>query len=120
MTWFCRPRDPQEQHGFYLIGAAMKRRRVALGWTQRLLEAQSGVDQTVISRIENGKQYGIRWSRFALLVDALGGFGAPAGRELWPSPTPPPPGPRTPVIDLTGESDSGEDETDSDDLEEAV
>ena len=35
---------------------------------------QSGIDQTVISRIENGKQYGIRWSRFALLVDALGGF----------------------------------------------
>ena len=53
---------------------------MALGWTQRQLEAQSGVDQTVISRIENGKQYGIRWSRFALLVDALGGFGGPAGR----------------------------------------
>ena len=118
MTWFGRPRDPQEQHGFDLIGAAIKRRRVALGWTQRLLEAQSGIDQTVISRIENGKQYGIRWSRFALLVDALGGFGGSTGRELWPIPTPRPPGPRTPVVDLTGEnvSDSG----DLDDLDEAV
>ena len=74
MTWFERPRDPQEQHGFDLIGALVKRRRVSLGWTQRYLEAMSGIDQTVISRIENGKQYGIRWSRFALLIDALGGL----------------------------------------------
>ena len=73
MTWFERPRDPQEQHGFDLIGAIVKRRRVSLGWTQRYVEAVSGIDQTVISRIENGKQYGLRWSRFALLVDALGG-----------------------------------------------
>ena len=74
MTWFERPRDPQEQHGFELIGATVKRRRVSLGLTQRHLEALSGIDQTVISRIENGKQYGLRWSRFANLVDALGGF----------------------------------------------
>ena len=84
MTWFGRPRDPQEQHGFDLIGVEIKRRRLALGWTQRMLEAQSGIDQTVISRIENGKQYGIRWSRFALLVDALGGFGV-RGRPWAPA-----------------------------------
>ena len=89
MTWFGRPRDPQEQHGFDLIGARDQASpRVALGWTQRYLEAQSGIDQTVISRIENGKQYGIRWSRFALLVDALGGFGA-AGRLAGPGPVRP-------------------------------
>ena len=74
MTWYERPRDPQEQHGFELIGAMGKRRRVSLGWTQRYLEGQSSIDQTVISRIENGKQYGLRWSRFANLVDSLGGF----------------------------------------------
>ena len=68
------PRDPQQQHGFDLIGALVKRRRLWLGWTQRKLEAVSGVDQTSISRIENGKQYGLRWSRFADLVDALGGL----------------------------------------------
>ena len=84
MTWFERPRDPQEQNGFNLIGAEVRRRRHALGWTQRHLEAYSGVDQTVISRIENGKQYGIRWSRFALLVDALGGLAPPPPREPWP------------------------------------
>ena len=75
MTWFDRPRDPQEQHGFDLIGVEIRRRRLALGWSQRVLEAYSGIDQTVISRLENGKQYGIRWSRFAMLVDALGGIG---------------------------------------------
>ena len=79
MTWFQRPRDPQEQHGFDLIGATIKRRRASLGWTQRYLEAQCGIDQTVISRIENGKQYGLRWSRFADLVDALGGFDVALG-----------------------------------------
>ena len=73
MPWYERPRDPQEQRGFDLIGATVKRRGVSLGWTQRYVEAVSGIDQTVISRIENGKQYGLRWSRFAVLVDALGG-----------------------------------------------
>jgi transcriptional regulator with XRE-family HTH domain len=72
MTWDQRPRDPGQQRGLDLIGAALKRRRLSLGWTQRYLEARSGIDQTVISRLENGKQYGLRWSRFADLVDALG------------------------------------------------
>ena len=51
-----------------------------------MLEARSGIDQTVISRIENGKQYGIRWSRFATLVGSLGAFGTTAAR---PRPGPP-------------------------------
>ncbi len=69
-----RPRGPQQQAGFDLIGISIKRRRLALGWTQRYLEMMSGIDQTVISRIENGKQYGLRWSRLAELVEALGGL----------------------------------------------
>ena len=69
-----RPRDPQQQHGFDLIGASVKRKRLWLGWTQRKLEAESGIDQTNICRIENGKQYGLRWSRFADIVDAMGGL----------------------------------------------
>ena len=115
MAWFDRQRDPQEQHGFDLIAAEVKRRRVALNWTQRMLEAYSGVDQTVISRIENGKQYGIRWSRFALLVDALGGFGPLHAREPWPGSRLPPPAPQT-VVDLS----TGEIDADSDDWNEAV
>ncbi len=79
----------------------------------------AGIDQTVISRIENGKQFGLRWLRFADLVDALGGlegvsnppdliakapFGvsrADADRVEF---VPPP----IPTIDLTGDLDGWE------------
>jgi transcriptional regulator with XRE-family HTH domain len=75
MTWFGKGhRDPQRQHGFDLFGETLRRRRRWLGWTQRQLEAYSGIDQTVISRLENGKQYGLRWARLADLIDALGGL----------------------------------------------
>ena len=75
MAWFeHRARDPQRQHGYDLFGRTLRRRRVSLGWTQRQLEAYSGIDQAVISRLENGKQYGLRWSRLAELIDALGGL----------------------------------------------
>jgi transcriptional regulator with XRE-family HTH domain len=82
--WFGQ-RNPQELRGFELIGVEIKRRRHTLGWSQRTLEAHSGVDQTVISRLENGKQYGMRWSRFALLVDALDGIGPSAARRHRPT-----------------------------------
>jgi len=75
MSWQeQRPTDPQQQHGFDLIGASIRRRRLAIGWTQQLLEVYSGLDQTVISRLENGKQHSLRWWRFAELVDALDGL----------------------------------------------
>lgn len=83
-----------------------------------MLEAQSGIDQTVISRLENGRQYGIRWSRFALLVDALGGLGPLPAREPWPGLPPSPPDrvtTPTRVVDLS----ASEDESDAD-WDEAV
>ena len=52
----------------------IKRRRVRAGLTQRELESLTGIDQTVISRLENGIQYGLRWSRFAILVAKLHGL----------------------------------------------
>lgn len=106
----------------------VKRRRLALGWTQRVLEWRSGIDQTVISRIENGKQYGMRWSRFADLVEALGGLDVGQRTRPWPPapahetdegglsamdglPDPPdrPPKPIQ-VIDLSGGLDASEDD----------
>ena len=81
MAWVDEYRDPGQQRGFDLIGAMIRRKRHWLGWPQRVLEAQSGIDQTVISRIENGKQYGLRWVRFAELVDALGGLDIPDPAE---------------------------------------
>jgi transcriptional regulator with XRE-family HTH domain len=85
MTWNPRPRDPQQQRGFDLIGAMVRRRRLALGWTQRYLESQCVIDQTVISRLENGRQYGLKWSRFADLVHALGGLDVAPVERPWPS-----------------------------------
>jgi transcriptional regulator with XRE-family HTH domain len=84
MAWFERPRDPQQQLGFEMIGAMIRRRRIHLGWTQRNLEAYSGINQAVISRLENGKQSGLRWSRFAELVQALGGLDVAPRARPWP------------------------------------
>jgi transcriptional regulator with XRE-family HTH domain len=63
-----------EQNGYDLIGSFIKRRRLAIPLTQRQLEHLTEIDQTVISRIENGRQYGLRWSRFARLVAVLEGL----------------------------------------------
>jgi transcriptional regulator with XRE-family HTH domain len=68
------PRHEREQRGYDLIGATLKRRRRLASLSQRELERLTGIDQTVISRLENGRQYGLRWSRFALLVEALDGL----------------------------------------------
>jgi len=53
------------------IGRAVLRLRLYLGWTQRQLEAASGVDQSTISRLERGVHLGISTRRLALLLDAL-------------------------------------------------
>lgn len=66
--------DARAIRGFRLIGRMVLRRRGRLGITQRQLESLAGIDQTVISRLENGKLGGLRWSRFAELVAALGGL----------------------------------------------
>src|SRR4029077_7825853 len=101
VAWDQRPRDPQQQDGFDAIGAMVRRRRGWLGWSQRYLELRSGLDQTVISRIENGKQYGIRWSRFATLVGAMGGLEIPdATQTPRPKPRKRARGRRLEVIDL--------------------
>ena len=52
----------------------LKRRRVLAHLSQRELERLTRIDQTVISRLENGRQYGLRWSRFAHPRRALDGL----------------------------------------------
>jgi transcriptional regulator with XRE-family HTH domain len=76
--------------GLALLGRVVKLRRGQRGLSQRQLETLSGVDQTIISRLENGKLYGLRWARFARIVEALGGLDVslPApGAPAWPVPT---------------------------------
>ena len=85
------PNDRRVLRGLVFIGRVVKLRRNQRAISQRELERLSGVDQTVISRLENGKLYGLRWARFARIVDALGGLDVSA-----PVPEPPAwPGPET-------------------------
>ena len=63
----------KEVAGLKLLGAQVKRGRYARGWTQRRLEEVSGVDQTTISRLENGRLISLRLVRLAALAGALDG-----------------------------------------------
>jgi transcriptional regulator with XRE-family HTH domain len=77
MTWSSfegRHADPQSARGFVLIGRTVRRRRHRLGLSQRQLQLLCGVHQSAISRLEIGRLGGLRWSRFARLVDAIGGL----------------------------------------------
>jgi transcriptional regulator with XRE-family HTH domain len=46
--------------------------RLELGWTQQELARRSGVDQSTISRIENGQTRGVGLGIIERLADALG------------------------------------------------
>ena len=60
--------------GLQMLGAAIKRRRLKLGLSQSRLARMTGIHQSTISRFENGKRFGRRWWRFAVLVAVLGGL----------------------------------------------
>jgi transcriptional regulator with XRE-family HTH domain len=67
-------RDPLARRGLKMIGAAMRRQRERRGLSQRSVEGMTGVHQSTISKLENGKRFGLRWSRFARVVAVLGGL----------------------------------------------
>lgn len=54
------------------LGATLRRRRLELGWTMRALEDASGVDDAVISRIENGEIVQPRVDKITRIATALG------------------------------------------------
>jgi transcriptional regulator with XRE-family HTH domain len=60
--------------GTRIIGGMVKRRRERLGLSQRRLAMVVGCDQSVISRLENGKITSMRYRRFAIIVGILGGL----------------------------------------------
>jgi DNA-binding Xre family transcriptional regulator len=83
MAWTAEDRErrfPEVQRGWELIGASVKRRRLAIGWSQRDLQRASGLHQSAISRLENGRLSGIRFSTFARLVAAMNGLDPAAPR----------------------------------------
>lgn len=70
---------PEVIRGWELIGAAVTRRRTRLCLSQPDLERRSGISQSSISKLENGRLRAMNWARFARLVEALDGldFGSP-------------------------------------------
>jgi DNA-binding Xre family transcriptional regulator len=87
---------PEIQRGLDVIGELLLSLRQQRGMSQIRLEGRSGVDQTVISRLERGKQPSLRLVRLAAIVSALTGpgpgpeAGAPSLVPL--APRPPSPG----------------------------
>jgi predicted transcriptional regulator len=68
------PPDDVVDLGLEIIGRGIRRARLNLRLTQGGLERWSGVDQSTISRLENGNLRGLRLRRFAALAAALNGF----------------------------------------------
>lgn len=67
--------------GMAALGESVRRARWRAGLTQRHLGKLCGLDQSVISRLENGKLANLRWWRFAALVGALGDAWDPASQR---------------------------------------
>jgi ribosome-binding protein aMBF1 (putative translation factor) len=67
------PLSEREMIGLRDLGTVIKRARLGLGWSQRGLESRSGVDQTTISRLENGRLVNFSLQRLASLIQALRG-----------------------------------------------
>lgn len=77
MPWLDEPileRDPLIQLGWDILGAMVKRRRHALGWSQRELARRTSLSQPVISRLERGILRGLKLKRLAAITAVLGGL----------------------------------------------
>jgi transcriptional regulator with XRE-family HTH domain len=86
MAWASfdmRDVDVRTARGAVRLGRLVRRRRWRLGLSQQQLATLSGIDQTVISRLENGQLRGLRFSRLTRLVDALGGIGDSDPLPVW-------------------------------------
>jgi transcriptional regulator with XRE-family HTH domain len=78
---------PELEHGLEVIGRVVREARRDRRWTQNALERASGVDQTVISRLENGRLTSLRLLRLAAIFAALDGRG-PRREGMVPSRVP--------------------------------
>jgi Helix-turn-helix domain len=71
----------ESTNGMVAIGESVRRARLRAGLSQRHLGRLCGLDQSIISRLENGKLANLRWWRFAALVGALGDAWDPSSRR---------------------------------------
>ena len=67
-----RTTDADGDEGLRRVGQAFLLARRSRGWSQRYLERQSGVPQSTISRLENGRRPTIPVSDLARLACTLG------------------------------------------------
>ena len=68
-----QPLSAREVASLRHLGFIIRSARLRLGYSQRQLERLSGVDQTTISRLENGRLRSLRLVRLAALFEALRG-----------------------------------------------
>lgn len=72
--WARPPRydlTPLVQIGLREIAQLVHEARRVSGMTQQHVENVTGVDQTIVSRLENGRLYSIRFIRLAAVVGAV-------------------------------------------------
>jgi len=93
-------------HPMVLIGGEVRAARLHASLTQRQVEELTGIDQTVISRLENGKGSNMPLGRFAALLIAIDAEIRPAERRV--------PSWMAPMLNLDDGSGAGDD----DDLDE--
>ncbi len=91
--WFgvdpSRERDHRPpDHPMVRVGGQVRASRVHASLTQRQVEELTGIDQTVISRLENGKGSNMPLGRFAALLAAIDAEIRPAERSVpsWMAP----------------------------------
>ena len=66
-----------------VVGELIRTARYARGLSQERLGEWSGLDQSVISRIETGRPIGLRFVTFLRLLDALGIAGLDPTYTAW-------------------------------------
>jgi len=69
--WGYGPSTPPEARRGASIGQVIREWRLERGWSQRDLERISGVNQSIISRLENGRVVGMQLSTLGRLAWAL-------------------------------------------------
>jgi transcriptional regulator with XRE-family HTH domain len=74
--------DRPPNHPLVVVGGQVRAARVHASLTQRQVEDLTGIDQTSISRLENGRGSNMRLGRFALLLAAIDAEIRPAERPV--------------------------------------
>ena len=74
LSWdvpYSQPTDRWTIDALERLGRGLRSARKQAGWSQQLLGERAGVDQAVISRLENGLAPGMRASAIARIIRAL-------------------------------------------------